>query len=253
MQISNEEELQGVKKVSELVAHTLKSMIDFAKPGMSCKELDDYGGAILRDHEAISAPKITYKFPGYTCISLNNEIAHGIPHASKVLKDGQLVNIDVSAALEGYYADNGCSFVIGVNNEHQQLVDASRDILMRGLNLIRAGFRISHLGKFIETEAQKQGYTVIRNLAGHGVGRSLHEEPREILNCYDRYNFKRFKKDSVIAVETFISTKSTLALTSSDGWTLVGNKGGYVAQHEHTILVTDEEPIILTKNNGVSN
>jgi methionyl aminopeptidase len=110
---------------------------------------------------------------------------------------------------------------------------------------------VADIGLIIETEAKKRGYTVIKNLTGHGVGRSLHEEPHEIANYRDRFNLQRFRKNSVVAVETFISTASTIAETQSDGWTLVGNKGGYVAQHEHTILITDGEPVILTENNGV--
>jgi len=251
MLITNKTELAGITKISEVVAHVLKSMKSHAQVGMTCKELDDFGGNLLKEYGAISAPLITYKFPGHTCISVNHEIAHGIPKASKVLKPGDLVNIDVSAELNGYFADNGGSFVMGEHAEHQRLVDSSKKILREGISRIKSGYRIAELGRFIETSAAEEGYTVIRNLAGHGVGKSLHEEPREILNCYDRFNFKRFKKDTVVAIETFISTASTLAETSKDGWTLCGNKGGFVAQHEHTIIVTDDAPIILTANNGI--
>ena len=113
--------------------------------------------------------------------------------------------------------------------------------------------RIADLGALIESEAKKSGYKVIKNLTGHGIGRSLHEEPREIANYRDGFNFQRFKKNSVVAIETFISTNSTIANTQEDGWTLIGNKGGYVAQHEHTIVITDGQPIILTALNGIWN
>jgi methionyl aminopeptidase len=185
---------------------------------------------------------------------VNNEIAHGIPSDKKILQEGDLVNIDVSAELNGYFSDNGGSFVLGEDiHRHQALVDASKNILYKAVQYIKVGVRVADVGKLIETEARKSGYTVIRNLAGHGVGRSLHEAPDDILNCYARFNRARFKKNAVVAIETFISTHSYIANQSSDGWTLVGDKGGFVAQHEHTIMVTDHQPVILTAANEIWN
>ncbi|MNY01972.1 Methionine aminopeptidase 2 [compost metagenome] len=162
------------------------------------------------------------------------------------------MNIDVSAELNGFWSDNGNSFVLGQDiHQHQKLVDASKEILQKAIDNIKGGVRISDIGQLIETEAKKRGYKVIRNLTGHGVGRSLHEKPHEIANFRDRFNTERFKKNSVVAIETFISTTSTIAETLQDGWTMVGNKGGFMAQHEHTIVVTDEKPVILTAKNGV--
>lgn len=252
MSITSNEELFGMQQISNAVAETLKQMRAHAAPGMTAKELDDFGGAILNSLGAKSAPKLTYDFPGWTCISVNNEIAHGIPTEDKVLKEGDLINIDVSAELNGFWADNGGSFILGEDvNDLQPLVDASRQILRKAINQIKGGVKIADIGKLIETEARKSGYKVIKNLAGHGVGRSLHEEPHDILNCYDRFNNTRFRKNSVVAIETFIATASTYADQEEDGWTLVGNKGGYVAQHEHTIIVTDGKPIILTAVNNI--
>lgn len=252
MSITSADELLGMQRVSEAVANTLRQMREFAKPGISTKELDDFGGKILADYGAKSAPKLTYGFPGWTCISLNNEAAHGIPAENRILANGDLINIDVSAELDGFWADNGGSFVLGEDiNNHQPLVDASKEILYKAISKIRGGFKIADIGKLIETEARKQGFTVIRNLAGHGVGRSLHESPDCILNCYDKYNTQRFKKNSTVAIETFIATTSSMAVEQADGWTLKGNKGGFVAQHEHTILVTDGVPQILTLANGI--
>lgn len=252
MSITNEEELAGIKKISEAVATTLREMRNYAKPGMTAKQLDDFGGDVLQQLGAKSAPKLTYNFPGWTCISVNNEIAHGIPTEKKILQEGHLVNIDVSAELGGFWSDNGGSFVLGEDiHHHQALVDTSKRILQKAINHIKGGIRISEIGKLIETEAKKSGYKVIRNLTGHGVGRSLHEEPHEIANYCDRFNLARFKKNGVVAIETFISTTSTIANTQADGWTLIGNKGGYAAQHEHTIIVTDGQPVILTEMNDI--
>lgn len=254
MSITNEIELLGMKKASEAVAYTLKEMRAFAKPGITTKALDNFGGEILKDMGAKSAPFLTYGFPGFTCISLNNECCHGIPSDKKILSEGDLINIDVSAELDGFWSDNGGSFVIGNDiHQHQKLIAASKEILHKAIYQIKGGVRISDIGFLIETEAKKRGYKVIKNLTGHGVGRSLHEEPSEIANYKDRFNFTRFKKNSVVAIETFISTASTIAETLQDGWTMVGNKGGFVAQHEHTIVVTDGKPIILTEMNEIWN
>lgn len=253
MSITTEADLAGIQKISECVALVLKAMREHCKPGMSTLELDEFGGKMLTYMGAKSAPKLTYNFPGYTCISVNNEVAHGVPSADRILQNGDLINIDVSAELDGFWADNGGSFVVGGEGsaEYHKLVDASKKILQMAISQIRGGVKIADIGKLIETQAAKMGYTVIKNLAGHGVGLSLHEEPHDILNYYDRYNTTRFRKNSTVAIETFISTKSTIANTGADGWTLTGNRGGYVAQHEHTILVTGGQPVILTEANGI--
>ncbi|NOT73762.1 MAG: type I methionyl aminopeptidase [Cyclobacteriaceae bacterium] len=252
MSITKESELTGMKKASEAVALTLKSMRDYAHPGMSTKQLDNYGAKVLSDFGAKSAPYLTYGFPSWTCISVNNEFCHGIARDNKILKEGDLINIDVSAELNGFWSDNGSSFVLGEDiHHHQKLVDASKEILHKAIYNIKGGVRISDIGHLIETEAKKRGYKVIRNLTGHGIGRGLHEEPSEIANYRDPFNLARFKKNSVVAIETFISTTSTYAKTLKDGWTMVGNNGGFMAQHEHTIVVTDGAPMILTERNGV--
>ncbi|RYY72170.1 MAG: type I methionyl aminopeptidase [Chitinophagaceae bacterium] len=254
MSITTEAELLGMQKVSEAVAGTLKEMVNYAQPGMSTKELDNFGAKVLEGYGAKSAPYLTYGFPGWTCISVNNEFCHGIPSEKKILKEGDLINIDVSAELDGFWSDNGHSFVIGKDiHQHEKLLQASRDILYKAIHSIKGGVRISDIGQLIESEAKKRGFKVIRDLTGHGIGRSLHEAPAEIANYKDKSNFGRFKKNGVVAIETFITTKSSYTETLSDGWTLVGNKGGYMAQHEHTIVVTDAAPKILTAMNGIWN
>lgn len=254
MSITTESELVGMQKASDAVAFTLKKMREFAKPGMSTKELDDYGGQILNEMGAKSAPYLTYGFPGWTCISVNNEFCHGIPSEKRILAEGDLINIDVSAELGGFWSDNGGSFVIGSDiNQHEKLIEASKQILHKAIHSIKGGVRISDIGFIMETEAKKRGYKVIKNLTGHGIGRSLHEAPHKIANYRDKFNLTRFKKNSVVAIETFIATTSTYAETLQDGWTMVGNKGGFMAQHEHTIVVTDGKPIILTAMNEIWN
>ncbi|AEI48533.1 type I methionyl aminopeptidase [Runella slithyformis] len=254
MSITTPAELVGMQKISEAVGTTLRKMREYARPGITAKELDDYGGQLLEEFGAKSAPRLTYGFPGWTCICLNNEVAHGIPSEEKVLHEGDLINIDVSAELAGFWADNGGSFVLGEDkNNHLKLVNTSKHILYKAIDQIKGGVRIADIGKLIETEAKKAGYRVIKNLVGHGVGRSLHEEPNEIPCFYDRFNTQRFRKNSVVAIETFISTKATFAHQNGDGWTFVTNDGSFVAQHEHTIMITDGKPVILTESNEIRN
>lgn len=252
MSITKASELTGMQLASQAVAAALKEMTNYARPGMSTKELDEYGANVLAGFGARSAPYLTYGFPGWTCISVNHEFCHGIPSNERILTEGDLVNIDVSAELDGFWADNGASFVLGKDiHRHQQLVDASKKVLRKALSHIRGGVKIAEIGRMMEAEARKNGFKVIKNLGGHGVGRSLHEEPDELLNYKNRLDQRRFKKNSVVAIETFISTASTYAVELNDGWTMVGNRGGYMAQHEHTIVVTDGRPIILTAGNGI--
>lgn len=252
MLITKEEDLIGMKKASAAVAQTLKEMRNYVKIGMSTKHVDDYGKKILSSFGAKSAPYLTYGFPGTTCISVNNEFCHGIPSTNRIFQEGDLINIDVSAELNGFWADNAGSFVLGEDiHQHQKLIDASKQILHKAIFSIKGGVKISDIGHLMESEAKKYGFMVIKNLGGHGIGRSLHEEPDELMNYKNRLDQRRFKKNSVVAIETFISTISSQAITLNDGWTMVGNKGGYMAQHEHTIVITGENPIVLTKLNDI--
>ncbi|TDQ80073.1 type I methionyl aminopeptidase [Sphingobacterium yanglingense] len=252
MLIKKEEDLIGMQRVSDAVAYTLKSMKEYVKPGMTTKELDDFGAKVLSGFGARSAPYLTYGFPGCTCISVDNEFCHGVPSDSRIITEGNLINIDVSAELNGFWADNGASFVVGNDfNKHQPLVDASIAILRKAINHIKGGVKIAEVGHIMDTEARKRGLKVIKNLGGHGIGNSLHEDPDELLNYKNRYDQRRFKKNAVVAIETFISTTSSYAVEQSDLWTMVGDKGGYMAQHEHTIVVTDGIPLILTSKNEI--
>ena len=246
MSISKEADLTGMKKASEAVAITLKQMISYARVGITTRELDNFGASVLQEFGANSAPKLTYGFPGYTCISINNEFCHGIPSERK-LQEGDLINIDVSAEVNGFWSDNGSSFILGKDvHQHQDLINASDEILRKAISNIRGGTRIADIGHLIESQAKQRGYKVIKNLGGHGIGRALHEPPHDLLNYRNRFDRRRFKKNQVVAIETFISTASSSVETAHDGWTLVGNRGGFMAQHEHTIVITDSQPIVLT-------
>ena len=252
MSINTEAEFEGIQAASHVVGLTLKKMREYTKVGMSTKELDDYGNSILKKYGAVSAPLKDYNFPGYTCISLNHEACHGIPSDKRIIKEGDLINIDVSAELNGYYGDNGGSFIVGKDLQGlQPLVNASQEILNIAIDKISHNVRIYDIGSIINKEAKKRGFKVIKNLCGHGIGRKLHEAPKEIPNFKDRLNRGRLKNKMVIALETFISTDADFVYETSDEWTMLAENESYVAQHEHTLLITNDKPIVLTKVNGI--
>lgn len=245
-------DIEGISQASSIAAIILKTLCSQAKAGMSTLEIDEIGGDLFKKYQANSAPKKAYQFPGNTCISVNEIAAHGIPSKDIILKEGDLINIDVSIEKNGYYSDNGCSFVIGNDiHNYSPLINASKQILKESIDLIKDGVRISQIGRHIQTQAHSKGFKVIKNLTGHGIGRSLHEDPKEIANYPTLFDIRQFKKGQVVAIETFISTESSYVKTKKDGWSLEGDKGGFVAQHEHTILITEKEPIILTLENDI--
>lgn len=217
------------------------------KPGVTTKELDEIAGRMFAEKGAISGPKGEYDFPGYTCISVNHEVAHGIP-GSRVIEEGDLVNIDVSGSLDGYFADTGISFVVGDGYEaKEKLCAVAKSAFDRAMTKVKAGSKLNQIGKAVEREARDHGLTVIMNLTGHGVGRSLHEKPDHVLNYYDAWDSTILKDGMVLAVEPFISEKAEHIVESGDGWTFITPDKSLVAQIEHTIVVTKNKPIILTQ------
>lgn len=246
MIIQNDEDLQKLKAIGKVVAMIRDEMRAKTKPGVTTKELDELAGGLFEKFGAISGPKEQYDFPGYTCISVNDEVAHGIPSAY-VIQEGDLVNIDVSGSLNGYFADTGVSFVVGNGRlELKELCNVAEKAFYSAMKKVKAGSKQSQIGKAVTSEARKNGCTVILNLAGHGIGKSLHEEPEFILNYYDPSNDALLKNGQVIAVEPFISNGADEVVESGDGWTYQTPDESFVAQLEHTIVVTKGEPIILT-------
>lgn len=242
-----EEDFQGLKKIGRIVAEIREAMKEAAVPGITTKELDELGGRLFKEKGALSAPIAEYDFPGYTCICVDREVAHGIP-GSRVIKDGDLVNIDISGSADGYYADTGVSFVVGTPDERKQkLCDVAQSAFDMAMKKVKAGSSLSGIGKAVEREAKRNGLTVIRNLTGHGIGKSLHEEPQHVLNYYDAWDKTLLKEGMVLAVEPFISEGAENVIELGDGWTFVTPDNSLVAQYEHTIIVTKDEPIIVTE------
>ncbi len=246
MSIENENDIKALEKIGKIVSIAREEMIKAIRPGITTKELDRIGEKVLSDYGAHSAPKCEYNFPGCTCISINDEVAHGIP-GPRVLKDGDVINVDVSAELGGYFSDTGATVVIGNGTELKQLLcECSKSALYKGIEKAKSGVKINQIGRAIYNESQSKGFTVIKNLTGHGIGRKLHEEPSYILNYYDKKDNKILTSGMVLAVETFVSTGAEYVIEDLDGWTLKTPDGSIVAQCEHTIIVTENEPFILT-------
>lgn len=246
MTVENQHDIDGILKTGRVVARVRDAMLSAIEPGMTTAELDKLGGEMLAQYGAKSAPKVTYNFPGYTCISINEEAAHGIP-GGRVIKAGDIVNVDVSAELEGYFADTGGTMVVPpVSSIKARLCHATQLALQNALAEAKAGAPINQIGKAIQRTAKAHGFKVIRNLAGHGVGRSLHEEPEGIVGYFDRHDTRRLRLGQVIAIEPFLSTQSTHVAEADDGWTLLGHPANLSAQYEHTIIVTRGAPIIAT-------
>lgn len=238
----------ALREIGRIVALARDEMAKVVKPGMTTKELDAIGQRVLEEEGAASAPITMYEFPGYTCISLNDVAAHGIP-GEEVIQEGDIVNVDVSAVKDGYYADTGRTVIAGAakSPQHERLVEVSLTSLEAGLSKVKAGVKVNQIGKAIYSDARKNGFTVIRNLAGHGLGRTLHGEPETISNYYSREENQLLKAGQVIAVETFISTKDEIVYQSEeDGWTLFTPNKSLVSQFEHTVIVTEDGYEVLT-------
>lgn len=249
MVISNEAQLQSLRHTGQLVAQVLSRMQAHAQPGMCTAELDAFGGALLNAAGAQSAPQQCYDFPGFTCISVNEEAAHGIP-GERILQAGDLVNIDVSAVLDGFFADTGGSFVLAPNDTadqelKQRLCSAALHARNIGVAAVQAGRRINHIGRQIERAIQATGFRNVRNLSGHGVGGALHEEPT-LRNYFDARDTEQLQEGQVLTIEPFLSTNVSRVRELADGWTLAGRPSSLFAQYEHTLVVTRGQPIILT-------
>jgi len=246
MTIETERDIDCLKRVGQVVAAVLREMLRSIEVGMTTADLDDVGRTLLARHGARSAPQVMYKFPGATCISVNEEAAHGIP-GPRVIRAGDVVNVDVSAELDAYFADTGGTRVVPPSTPTKdRLCRATKLALQEAVAEARAGNKLNRIGKAVQRVAKAHQFKIIKNLAGHGVGRSLHEEPDSIVAYFEPRDTRELREGMVIAIEPFLSTKSTVVEEAEDGWTLVGAEGNLSAQYEHTLIVTRGEPIILT-------
>ena len=246
MTITRDDELEGLKDIGRIVANTLRAMAKAMEPGMTTAELDAIGAALLEREGAVSAPRSTYDFPGATCISVNEEIAHGIP-GPRVIRSGDMVNIDVSASKAGYFADTGATYRVPPTRPSQDtLCRDGRKAMQIGIAQVGTGRPLAGIGNAIGRFASARGYTLIRNLASHGVGRALHEYPEEIATWPTRSDRRRITRGLVMTVEPFLSRGGLWAEQGDDGWTLYSEPAAEVVQYEHTVVATDRGAMVVT-------
>ncbi|WP_149195428.1 type I methionyl aminopeptidase [Luteimonas suaedae] len=248
MTIETEADVIALQRIGGIVASVLGEMLEAAEPGMTTRELDALGGRLLARHGAHSAPKLVYDFPGFTCISINEEAAHGVP-GERVIRPGDVLNVDVSAELDGYFADTGSTIVVPpASPQKTRLCHAARAALTHAMQQARAGRPLNAIGAAIQRTAKHHGFRIIRNLGSHGVGRALHEAPENIPGYFDPTDQRILQDGMVITIEPFLSTRSRLVSEATDGWTLVGGRGNLSAQYEHTMIITSGEPIVVTRH-----
>lgn len=245
MTIEAPADISGLIKIGKVVGETLALMRDSVRPGMTTKQLDQIGEEFLTKHGARSAPIVTYRFPGVTCISIDEVAAHGIP-GQRVIQDGDLVKIDVSAELGGYFADANLTVPVGkISKQKQKLMDCGQEAIAQGIAAARAGRPINEIGQAVENATHRYGFHVIRDLPGHGIGRGLHEAPN-VPTFYARRATEKMRRGMVFTIEPHISAGSSEIWQGHDGWTLSTRDGSPVVSFEHTVVITDGEPLLLT-------
>jgi methionyl aminopeptidase len=243
--ISSNSDLAGLRRVGALVAKALREMELQARPGLTTHELDAIGATLLRRHGARSAPQLSYGFPGFTCISVNDQIVHGVP-GSRVLAPGDVVKIDVTAELDGFVADAAITVTLPpVSAEARRLRKCAQRAFARAMEVTRAGTPIREIGRAVQSEVERDNFSVVREMCGHGVGRTIHEQP-SVPNFYSMLTRGLLSEGMVIAVEPIISARACRVVEEADGWTLRTHNGSLAAHYEHTVVVRQGEPLVVT-------
>jgi methionyl aminopeptidase len=245
--IDSQDDLDGLTRIGQVVAQARDEMIAAVAPGVPTADLDAIGAEVFRRHGARSAPILDYRFPGTSCISVNDEAAHGIPSATKVLRQGDIVNLDVSAELDGYYSDTGASVGVGrISPLAEHLLAVTRSAQQDAMLAAVPGNRVRHIGRAVRARAHRHGFCVIKNLNGHSIGRKLHEPPW--VPCADDTQRTVLWEGLVLAIEPFLSVSAGYVVDAADGWTLRTEDGSLVAQFEHTMVVRRGGPLVLTSS-----
>jgi len=238
-------ELEGLRAAGTVVRLMIEAMKREVRPGITTAELDEVGAGVMRRNGAKSAPAMVYGFPGTSCISLNEEAVHGIP-GNRTVAEGDLVKLDVTVEKDGFMADAAVTVPVGaVSEEQQRLVACAERAFVKAMLVARAGFRVSEIGRVVEHEVVRSGFSVIRDLGGHGIGRTIHEEPR-VPNYPDPAARQVLTEGLVITVEPIIAAGSGRAVLGKDGWTVRTADGKPSAHYEHTLVIGKGEPILLT-------
>lgn len=245
MSIESQEDLDGLKRAGRIVRICIERMKKAVRAGVTTAELDRIGGAALREHGARSAPRIVYGFPADMLISVNDEAVHGIPGPRK-LRDGDVVKLDVTVEKDGYMADAAITVPVGkVTEERRRMIAAARAGFEKAMEVAVAGNRVRDIGRAVEGEVERRGFRVVRELAGHGIGRTIHEPP-SIPSHYDGRMTQTLTEGLVITVEPIVAERSPKTVEDDDGWTVRTIDGGFAAHYEHTLVVTRGRPLLLT-------
>jgi len=247
--IKNQEEIEKMRKAGKLAAQLLNYIEPFVKEGVSTLYLNDLCEEFTQKHGGISAPLNYNGFPKSICTSINNVVCHGIPSEKDILKDGDIVNVDVTVILDGYHGDTSRTFMIGnVDEKTKNLVNRTKNALYRGIDAVKPGKYLYEVGKTIEKYISKFGYSIVRDYGGHGIGKSFHEDPH-VFHHFTKDNKIRLREGMIFTIEPMINMGKSYAVETSltDGWTVTTVDGSISAQFEHTILVTSKGTEILTK------
>jgi methionyl aminopeptidase len=246
MTIRTEAELAGMQRVGALVARTLDVLQAAVRPGITTAQLDLLARGFAEPHGARSAPQLTYGFPGFTCISVNDEIVHGVPGA-RLLRDGDLVTLDVTLELDGFMADSARTVVCGIASPAAaRLLRTAHEALEAGLHAAQPGRRVRDVGAAVDRSVRSNGGRVFKELCGHGIGRALHEAP-DVPNWDDPSATMVLHEGLVLAVEPMLSGRAARVVEAGDGWTYRTHNGTLAVHEEHTIVVRAGEPLILTR------
>jgi methionyl aminopeptidase len=245
MSIQDEQELSSLRAVGRVVRLVLDAMKAEVRPGVTTQYLDDIGARVMQQNGSRSAPSMVYQFPGASCISLNDEAVHGIP-SERELQEGDLVKLDVTVEKDGFMADAAITVPVGrVSPQAERLMACAERAFHKAMLVARAGFRVFEIGKVVEREVRKSGFAVVRELGGHGIGRTIHEAPH-VPNYPDPTARQVMSDGLVITVEPIISAGSGRVFTDKDGWTVRTGDRALSAHFEHTLVVTSGAPILLT-------
>jgi methionyl aminopeptidase len=234
-----------MREAGRIVRRVIDAMKEQVRPGVTTQQLDDVGAEVMRQHGAQSAPTLVYNFPGANCISLNEEAVHGIP-SDRQIQNGDVLKLDVTIEKNGFMADAAVTVPVGeISEESQRLIDTAERAFQKAMLVARAGFRVSEIGRMVEREVRRAGFSVIRDLGGHGIGRTIHEEPR-VPNFADPEASQILTEGLVITVEPIIAAGSGRTVLGKDGWTVRTADRRPAAHYEQTLVITKGEPILLT-------
>ena len=245
MSIKSNNELEKMRSIGGIVARALAAMAKRVLPGITTGELNKIGARVLAENGARSAPPMVYGYPADVCISVNDEAMHGIP-GGRTVQPGDLVKLDLVAEKDGFFADAAVSVnAAPASAGGRSLAHCAERAFRRALGVARAGNRVYEIGREVEREVRRSGYSVIRELCGHGVGRTIHEQP-SVPNFPDRAARARLTEGLVITIEPVIAAGNGRARLEKDGWTFRTEDGSLAAHYEHTVVITRAEPILLT-------